>query len=229
MKLLLICCLTALSTTAAQAQSLKPEDPTPLQQGLNKGTVDNMVGTQYWYFNAGPGKTRVHAQFKSMGLFGNPTRADITVTLYDQAKTWSTPHILSSAGPSAAFDFDGDLKKETKVLVSVAPPPNGLVRTGGDYELEATGAVQFGQKSNVDPIVHTYNQMAGYTVLLGASKFLPDGTIQTASGANGTWKLFDQSTHTYVINIDGQERHSLQYSAGRGLVDSDVIIFQELK
>jgi hypothetical protein len=230
MKLLLICSLAlVLSTTSAFAQSLKPEAPAPLQAGINKGTVDNFVGTQYWYFLSEPGATHLHAQFKSMGLMGNPYKSTITITLSDEANSWHTSKILTSDSQSVDYTFDGELKKPTKILVTVAPPSGGLVRMGGEYQLEATGAVSFGQKSTVDPVIGTYKQMCGYTSLLGACKFLPDGSIQTSSGANGKWQLFDQSSQTYVVDIDGQDRHSLQLMAGRGLCDGDAIVFQQLQ
>lgn len=230
MKLQLVCSLAIiLSATSVWAQSLKPETPTPLQPGINEGTVDNFVGAQYWYFTGGPGHTRLHAQFKPMGLLGNAYQSQITVTLSDENHTWNTPKILSSDSKIVDCTFDGDLKKPTKLLVCVAPPTGGLVRTGGNYQLEASGDVAFGQKSTADPVIGTYKQMAGYTVLLGASKFLADGTIQTASGASGNWKLFDKDTQTYVINMEGQSQLSLQYIPGRGLCDGDTIIFQELK
>ncbi len=230
MKLVLVCCLAmALSVTAVGAQSLKPEAPSPLQPGINEGVVDNFVGPQYWYFTGDTGHTRLHAQFKPMGLLGNPYQSQITVTLSDEANTWHTSKVLSSDSKITDYTFDGDLKKPTKLLISVIPSPGGLVRTGGNYQLEATGAVSFAQKSTTDPIIGTYKQMAGYTSLLGASKFLPDGSIQTASGANGTWRLFDKGTQMYTINIEGQSQLSLQYVPGRGLCDGDTIIFQELK
>ena len=37
----------------------------------------------------------------------------------------------------------------------------------------------------------------------GASKFLPDGSVETESGTKGNWKLFDKDSQTYIINIDG--------------------------
>ncbi len=230
MKSLMVCLVTAvLAATPALAQSLKPETPSPLQAGINKGTVDNFVGTHYWYFLAEPGKTHVHVQFTPMSLLGNPHLSNLTVTLSDAAHTWHSDKVLSSDSKTVDYTFDGDIKAPTKILVSVAPPSGGLVRTGGDYQLDVTGAVSFGEKSNADPIVRTYNQMAGYTSLLGMSKFLADGTIETASGASGRWKLFDRDSQTYVIDIDGQERQSLQYVPGRGLVGGDTIIFQELR
>lgn len=217
------------STTPVWAQSLKPEAPTPLQAGINKGTVDNMIGTHYWYMNGLTGKTHIHCEFKSMGLLGNPYKSTATFTLYDAANTWRTPKAIVSEGKVGVCDFDGDLTKPTKLIISVAPPPNGLVRSGGDYEIEATGAVAFGQQSNVDPIIGMYKQMCGYTSLLGDCKFLADGNIQTTSGAAGNWKIFDKDSRTYVINVDGQDRHSLQLVPGRGLCDGDAVVFQQIK
>jgi hypothetical protein len=222
--------LLLLLATPVGAQSLKPESPAPLQPGINKGTADNMVGTHYWYFTGGPGKTHVHAAFTPMGLLGNPHHGDITVTLYDEGRTWHTAKILSSDQKLVECTFDGDLKRPTKVLISVAPPSGGLIRMGGDYELVVTGDVTFGEKSNQEPIVGLYKVMGGYTTNLGDCKFFPDGTLQTTAGPKGTWKLFDKDSSTYVINIDGQERQSLQYKAGRGLCDSQqFILFQELR
>jgi len=218
-----------LSTAPVWAQSLKPEAPAPLQPGINKGTVDNFVGTHYWYFTGEPGDIHVRAQFSPMGLLGNPYRSDITVTLYDEEKTWSTPKVLSSDSKTVDCDFNGQLKKPTKVMISIAPPAGGLVRMGGSYQIEATGTVAYGPQSTTDPIVGMYKQMAGYSTLLGDCKFLPDGSIQTTSGPSGTWKLFDKSSLTYVIDIDGQARHSLQFVPARGLIDGDIIIFQQLR
>jgi hypothetical protein len=230
MKLPLVCCFAMLlSTTSTFAQSLNPNNPAPLQPGINSSTADNTVGTQYWYFMGEPGQIHVHAQFKSMGILGNPSTSTLTVTLSDAANTWHTTKVLTSTSKATDGNFDGDLKKPTKVIVTVAPPVGGLLRMGGDYELQATGAVTFGQKSTADPIIGTYKQMNGYTKNLGACKFSADGTIQTATGPNGAWKLFDSATQTYVIDIDGESRVSLQLMPGRGLVDGSSIVFQSLQ
>jgi hypothetical protein len=231
MRIRLIMALSVfLSAASVQAQSLKPEVPAPLQPGINKGIVDNTVGTHYWYFMGEPGDIHLHVQYSSMGLLGNPYRSTITITLSDEAKTWATPKSLTAESKPVDCTFDGQLKKPTKVLVSVAPPPGGLVRMGGDYQLEVTGAVAFGQQSSIDPVIGMYNQMNGYTTNLGGCKFQADGTIQTTSGANGSWKLFDKDSHSYVIDIDGQTRQCLQFIPGRGLVDSgDFIVFQLLR
>jgi hypothetical protein len=230
MKGLSILALTLfVSTTAAWAQSLKSEAPAPLQAGINKGTVDNMIGTHYWYLDGLPGHVHLHCQFKPMGLLGNAYKSTVTFTLYDAANTWRTPKILTSDSKVVDCTFDGDLKAPTKLIMSVAPPPDGLVRAGGDYEIEASGAVAFGKTSNEPPIVGMYKQMCGYTTVLGDCKFSADGGIQTTSGEGGNWKLFDKDSRTYVINIDGQDRHSLQLVPGRGLCDGDAVVFQQIR
>ncbi|HEY9777883.1 MAG TPA: hypothetical protein V6C81_29245 [Planktothrix sp.] len=213
----------------AWSQSLKPETPAPLKAGINTGTVDNFVGTHYWYFMGGPGKVHVHAQFKPMGLLGNNFKSSITVSLSDEKHTWSTPKVLSSDSKIVDGSFDGDLKAPTKVIVTVAPPTGGLVRMGGDYQLEVTGAATFGPQSSADPVVGMYKEMNGYTNDLGDCKFIADGTVESTSGTNGKWKLFDKDSQTYVVDIEGQQRHSLQFHAGRGLCDGDIIFFQLLR
>ena len=77
------------STTSSFAQSLKISAPAPLQAGINKSTVDNFVGNQYWFFTGEPGPVHVHASFASMGLMGNPYRCPLTFTLSDEANTWA--------------------------------------------------------------------------------------------------------------------------------------------
>jgi hypothetical protein len=74
-----------------------------------------------------------------------------------------------------------------------------------------------------------YKQMSGYTSVLGDCKFTADGKVVTTSGASGKWSLFDKDSQTYVIDIEGQERHSLQFKSGRGLCDGDLIVFQQLR
>ncbi len=227
-----MCCAVGLLLLggAVGAQSLKPEVPAPLQPGINKGTVDNMIGSHYWYFTAGPGKTLVHVKFTSMGLLGNPTRTTMTAVLSDAANTWHTPKPVTSDGKEAEVTFDGDLKKATKLILKLAPPPNGLVRAGGDYQVEATGAVSFGAKSSADPIIGAYKQMGGYTKELGTCKFNADGTMVSTSGINGKWSLFDAASQTYVIDVQDQERQSLQLRPGKGLCDqSDFAVFQLLR
>ncbi len=214
----------------ASAQSLKPEAPYPLKAGINKGTADSLVGTHYWYFLANPGSNRVLVRFKPMGLYGAPVKTALTVTLYDEKRTFRTTKVISSNKNESEATFTAEkLDKKLKVIISVAPPKQDLIRMGGDYEIEATGDVQFDEvKSAADPIIRTYDSsMNDY----GATKFLADGTVEAANGSNGTWKAFDPENRIYTVVIDGQ-RFSLQYLPGYGLVkpgDPGIILFKELR
>lgn len=192
MKLLLAMVFaTVFAVPPVLAQSLKPEAPAPLQPGVNKSTVDNFVGPHYWYFTGGPGQTRVHAQFTSGGLMGNPYKVDMTFSLFDQGRTWRTNKVLTSEGKTVDYTFLGDLKKPTKVIVSVVPPSGGLVRAGGDYELEVSGAVAFGAQSTADPIVGVYKEMNGYSTDLEIASLPPTARLNrrmepVAAGSSST-------------------------------------------
>lgn len=219
-----------LSAKPVGAQSLNPNTPSPLQAGINKGQVDNGVGTHYWYFNGGAGKVRIHCQYSSIATLGPSFKSTATFTLTDGARTWKQTKDLTADTKTSECDFDGDLKKPTKLILTITPPPSGLLHVAGDYQVEATGAVAFSAPSDTDQVVGVYKQMNGYTTLLGDCKFSADGNIETTSGASGNWKLFDKDSRTYVINITGQDRHSLQLVPGRGLCDSDgIAVFQSLR
>ena len=218
-----------LTVSCAAAQSLKSQDPAPLQSGVNTGIVDNFVGPHYWYFVGGPGDVHVVVRFKSMGLFGNPIRTPLTATLYDEQRTWHVTKVVTSEKDTAEQTFTGKLDKKLKTLISIAAPSDALVRTGGAYEIEATGAVQFEPaKAGGDPIIQTFlAKLNSY----GATKFLADGTVQGSDGSSGTWTAFDVEHHIYTVTIGGL-RLSVKYLPGRGLVDPDdpeMIKFQELR
>lgn len=216
----------------ASAQSLKPEDPWPLKQGINTGTVVGGKDTQYWYFIGGPGEVRLLAHFKSHEGFPGPI--ELTVTLYDEKRTWHTSKVVSE---NADGTFIGKLDKKQKTVISVAPPSGiYLIAAGGNYELEATGAVQFEEaRVTGDPIIRTFaardNYSGGVPGPYGATKFRADGTVEASNGEHGTWKAFDPENRIYTVII-GRMRFSLQYVPGRGLVDTQDpthVVFQELR
>jgi len=239
--LLLSEALPLFGCAGADAQSLKPDAPTPLKPGINRGLVDALVGPQYWTFMAQPGPqywtfmaqpgaNKVHVTFSAMGIYGTAPRTSVTFTMSDPENSWHTSKVVTSQGTPIDATFDGTLKKPTKVIVTVAPPTNALLRVGGNYEIEVTGAVSFLPSSApTTPIVGVYKQLAGYTKSLGDCKFTSDGKVVTTSGASGDWKMFDEETQTYIVNIDGEQRHSLKFVPGRGLIDNDIIIYQQLR
>lgn len=219
-----------LTIGSASAQSLKSEEPAPLMKGINKGTADSLVGTHYWYYFAGPGNVRLTVRFKSMGMYGNPMRSTLTVTLSDEKRTWHTTKTVTSEKDIAETTFTAEkLDKRLKTIISIAPPPQGYLRSGGDYEIEATGDVQFDKaRATGDPIIRTY---ASRVNSYGATKFLADGTLETANGLTGKWKVFDAENHIYTVTIESF-RWSVQYQPGYGLVQADdptLIVFQELR
>ncbi len=226
--------LTALFLIAGNisAQSLKAEKPYPLQEGINKGTSDSLVGTHYWYFYATPGSNNLTVRLaKSTTLYGSQmSNNSLTITLTDDKRTWKTTKIINANKNSQEAVFAADkIKSRTKIIVSVAPPGQNLIRMGGEYEVEASGDVEFdAMKNSVEPIVRTYeSKMNSY----GTVRFLADGTIETANGAGGKWKVFDAENHIYTIVIEDY-RVSLQFIPGYGLVkpnEPDMIIFQELR
>jgi hypothetical protein len=226
--------LTALSGSflarSSAAQSLDPDKPAAMTAGPNRGTVDNFVGANYFYFWAGPGDVKVRAWFKSMTLFGSGMRTSLTVELSDEKKSWSVRKVLTSLNePGEATFTSNSLKVKTKTIVAVIPPSGALVRTGGDYEIEATGAVKFDpEPSAVDLLVGMYTPMSIFENEDTAVKFSSDGTLEFASGTQGKWKLFDASTRIVTVSFRNT-RLSLKLLPGRGLVqtnDPSSIVFQ---
>lgn len=230
------CALICLAVGFTFAQSLKPESPYPLKAGINKGTADSLVGTQYWYFYAMPGNSRVTVRFKTpTSLYGAPINNNVlTVTLYDERRTWRNTKVVTPKQNSSEATFTADkVAKKMKIIISVAPPNQNLIRMGGDYEIEATGEVEFDDaKNSLDPIVGTYApKVMHYSDDYGTTRFLADGTIETANAFHGTWKAFDPENRIYTIVIGGI-KYSLQYLPGYGLVRPDepnMIVFQALR
>ena len=234
MKKLNVLILTALFlvTGTISAQSLKPEKPYPMQEGINKGTSDSLVGTHYWYFYATPGSNKLTVRFKTpTTLYGSQMNNNVlTITLTDEKKTWRTTKTVSTNKNSSEATFSADkVKTKMKIIVSVAPPNQNLIRMGGDYEIEVTGDTEFDSvKNTVEPIIRTYESKVNS---YGTTKFLTDGTIEASDGSQGKWKVFDAENRIYTVTIENF-RFSLQYLPGYGLVrpDSpDIIVFQELR
>lgn len=221
-----------LAVVCASAQSLKPENPYPLKAGINQATSDSLVGTHYWYFYVTPGSNTLTVRFKTpTTLYGTELNNNVLlITVTDEKRTWKVVKTVSSKKNASEASFTSNkLDKKIKIIVSVAPPNQNLLRMGGDYEIEATGDVQFDEsKSSADPIIRTYEaKINSY----GAVKFLVNGTIEAADGSTGTWKVFDKENRIYTVIIEGK-RFSVLYLPGYGLVrpgEPNMIEFQELR
>lgn len=220
-----------LAAISVSAQSLKPENPYPMSAGINKGTSDSLVGTQYWYFYATPGSNRLTVRFKTpTALYGAQMNTALTITLYDEKRTFRiTKTVTQRKNENEATFSAADVKNRMKVIVSIVPPNQNLIRMGGDYEIEATGSVQFAEvAAAADPIVRTYDSKVNS---YGPTKFLADGSVVASDGSQGTWKVFDAENRIYTVQIDAF-RYSVQYIPGYGLVkpsEPNMIVFQELR
>ena len=230
-KLTAIIGLLFIAAASFSAQSLKPENPYPMSAGINKGTSDSLVGTQYWYFYTAPGSNRLTVRFKSpTSLYGAQLNTVLSITLYDEKRSFSLTKIVTQRKTENEVTFVADnVKTRMKIIVSVAAPNQNLIRMGGDYEIEATGNVQFAEASSkADPIVRTYTSMVNS---YGATKFLADGSVVGSDGTHGTWKSFDPENRIYTVQME-TFRFSVQYLPGYGLVktnDPSLIVFQELR
>lgn len=229
-KLNLLIAFFLVAVGSITAQSLRSDNAYPLKEGINEGISDSLVGTHYWYFYATPGNNRLTVKFKqSETLYGAQLNTVLTITLYDEKKTWQVTKVVTANKNSPVATFTADkVKTKMKIIVKVSPPNQNLIRMGGEYEIEATGDVQFDDiKTTKDPIIRTFESKVNS---YGATKFLADGTIETVDGSRGTWKAFDSENRIYNVVIDGQ-KFSVKYIPGYGLVkpaDKHSIVFQEL-
>lgn len=134
--------LIAATLQPIYAQSHDPKSPTPLGPGINKGNVDNVTGAVYYSFHAGPGHVIMRFAFKSLGVFGNPFKQGLSFDLYENGKYLSHSIVVSTDKLEQAVPV-GDLDSPRTFTIYVIPQ-QGTIRLGGYYEIEITGAVNFG-------------------------------------------------------------------------------------
>lgn len=239
--LLLLAGVIALgSALPAEAQSLNPKAPTPLASGENHGTLDNLVGPQYWSFKYRKGSATLEVRFSSMGLFGNPMAATMEVVLHSPDGKVLATRTLTSRGQVATLSWPGTFAGPGTAVVEIRPAGSNLVRNGGDYTISVVGnAVDFATTraapAGPEQIVGTYAVMVyppdwnfGNTISIHFSK---DGTVATTDGHRGTWTVFDPESLIYTVVI-GPDRWSLKLVPGRGLFntnDLSVTVFQALR
>ena len=202
----------------AGAQSLDPKAPTPLVAGENRGTVDSMVGPQYWSFHYQKGQGKISVDFASMGLFGNPMTTTIQVVLHAGDGRVIQTRSLTSSGPVAELDMPGSFGFPGTAILELRANGSSLVRVGGDYSITLTGeAMDFaaaGPTGGPERIVGTYAvticpsdfDCGNNTV---AIHFSANGTVQTTDGHSGTWEVFDPDAMIYSVVV-GQDRWSLK-------------------
>ncbi len=162
-------------------QSTDPKNPTPLAPGVNKGNVDNMTpnGGHFYYFTAGPGHIDIKLAFKEMGLIGNPYRQSMSFDFFKEQHKPGGHNVVVSQGKLERISTTGDLKSREKFYLSVLPQ-KGLIRLGGYYEIEITGAVSFegvANTTNVKP--HNSESLVKSA---GGPLITPDGPLVRPAG-----------------------------------------------
>jgi hypothetical protein len=222
----------------AAAQSLNAQAPTPLAPGLNQGTIDNMVGPQYWSFRYHKGQGTLHIGFTSMGLFGNPQTTTVRFILRTPSGQVVAQYPVTSSGQMAELNMPGNFPGSGTYVIEVAPTGMALVRGGGDYTISLAGpAIDYAGAAPAGPerIVGTYSVMVcppDFDCQASLSiHFAPDGTVQTTDGHSGTWRVFDPASMIYTVVVGG-DRWSLKLVPGRGLFgtnDLSVPIFQAVR
>lgn len=130
------------SQDSSHANSAEATHPLPLSRGANKGNVDNVTGAHYYYFWAGPGHIDMKMAFKEMGVLGNPFRQALSFDFYtEDGKILSHNSIVSTANLERITN-SGDFGSRHRVTLAIVPQ-QAVIRLGGYYEIEVTGAATF--------------------------------------------------------------------------------------
>ena len=213
--------LSSVFISSAFAQSANLKQPAPLQPGVNSAVIGNEVPlSHYYYFTGLPGTAQLIFNFSSAGFGGGG--GSIKVVLLDgkgrqlnRYELKSTGQVFSSNAKAAQLVVANKFDKKAKYIIRIDPPGEGLLRAAGTYEIEATGSVQFEPPiAGADPIIGTYTNSDGIV------KFLPDGTIKTASGDTGKWEMFDRDLKLYNVTI-ADKKYNLKLQPARGLITAD--------
>jgi hypothetical protein len=232
--IVVVAVLLVAAPVAAPAQSLDVHHPAALVAGVNTGTVDSMVGPQFWEFHALKGSVAITIQFASMGLLGNASTATIQVVLHDtDGKVFGSQTLVSNGKP-AQLRWPGTFGKPTTAIIEIRPAGNSLVRTGGDYSIAVSGAVSYAGAKPAGPerVAGTYQLMTCQpTFDCQTVRFLPNGVVRAADGSSGSWTIFDPDALIYTVKID-QAMFTVKLAPGRGLMstsDASIVVFQAIR
>jgi hypothetical protein len=148
---LLVAVCVAGFAASVQAQSLDPRKPAPLGAGVNKGNIDSLEGSHYYYFFAEPGHVDVEMAFQERGVFGAPLRQSLTFDFYNDMGQVISHNVVVSLDKLERIHADGDFAKRERLVLAVVPQ-SAAVRLGGYYEIHVTGSAAFeGKAADVAP------------------------------------------------------------------------------
>ncbi len=162
--------------SVSAAQSLDPQKPAALAGGVNKGNVDSMSGSHYYYFWAGPGHINITLAFKEMGVLGSPFWQALSFDFYDKQAKLLSHNAVVSAGSLERANAVVDFGRRQRIRLAVVPQ-KGLIRLGGYYEIEVTGAAAFdgsaSATSDVKPVDTSLYRPGGSLYKPGVSLYKP--------------------------------------------------------
>lgn len=234
--------LVALGVLAActlSAQSLDPKNPARLQPGVNSGNIDAFMTPHFWTFIAEKGDVKIDLMFRAQSILGAQLRTTIGFNIYDiKTPDKKFTKLVTSSGEGATQSIEGPSEAEHQMVIEVVPP-KALVRSGGDYQIQAVKGIKFlgagpasGDMSGSDPILSRHFRTFGCNNDAECGiRFLPGGFIELSGGQRGSWRLFDRERRVYVIVIANQ-RQSLKLKPGIGLVkahDDQLVVYQEVR
>ncbi len=213
-----------LGVSGLWAQSLDPNNPTPLKPGVNVGKVDTQTSVQYWSLTGDKGIVKVSVSFRSVSILGTNIRTPLGIEMYPpKTPDKKFTKTLFSTGEEVEYTIEGPCPGECTEVLAILPP-RAAVNLGGEYKIQAIQGVRFGEQAKAEPdsiVTHHFRKFGcNDTDPQCAISFLPNGVIALPGGDRGTWKLFDQDKGIYVLVI-GSERQSLKFKPGVGLVAID--------
>jgi outer membrane protein OmpA-like peptidoglycan-associated protein len=175
------------SQTSSRGQPFDPQKPAALGSGVNKGNVDNVTGAHYYYFWAGPGHIDMKMAFKEMGVLGNPFQQALTFDFYGEDGKLISHNAVVSKANLARVTNSGDLGSRHKIVLAVVPQ-KAIVKLGGYYEIEVTGAATFDGSASASTGVTPQNtaliQNSGIQLSnSGTELYKPGASLSTPGGS----------------------------------------------
>jgi hypothetical protein len=213
------------AVSICHGQSLDPDKPAPLGAGANKGYIDNSSGVHYYYFWAEPGHIDIRMTFKETGIFGVPWPQELSFDFLDESRKLIFHNAIKSWANMEQITTPVDIKSRRKVILAITAQ-GGLVRLGGDYEVQITGSVRFegspGATTGVKP-QGTELALPGQLVQPGGALISPKSRAPSAAQMS----MEPWLTHSADNSRSGWNPHERQLTqaaiATKGLVRTTII------
>jgi TPR repeat protein len=136
------------AASVCHGQSLDRLNPAPLVAGVNKGSIDNSSGPHFYYFWAQPGHFDVRMAVEAVHILGFlPLPQVLSFDFFDESGKLLSHNTVMSALNLQQTTTNGESRNRQKVILSIAQ--EWFLRHAGHYEVEITGAADFGGSAEV--------------------------------------------------------------------------------